>query len=97
MNYNLLYKILLEWSLKNKEYEMTNFIYNEFNIGIPVNFLYKLSNKTHFTTLDNLITTSYHKISDSKHLDELLKSFLSSKYGYLDEWNTYGYRKFKRP
>ena len=95
MDYNLLYKILLEWSLKNKEYNMTNFIYNEFDIGIPVNFLYKLSDKTYFTTLDNFITTSNNKISDSKHLDELLKSFLSSKYGYLHEWNTYGYKKIK--
>jgi hypothetical protein len=91
MNYTLLYKILLEWSLKNKEYEMTNFIYNEFDIGIPVNFLYKLSDKT----LDNFITTSDHKMSDSKHLDELLKSFLSSRYGYLHEWNKYGYTKIK--
>ena len=95
MNYTLLYKILLEWSLKNKEYEMTNFIYNEFGIGIPVNFLYRLSNKTYFTSLDNFMTTSDNKISDSKHLDELLKSFSSSKYGYLTEWNSYGYKKIK--
>ena len=36
MDYNLLCKILMKWSLENKEYELTNFIYNEFNIGIPV-------------------------------------------------------------
>ena len=34
-----LIKILTKWSLESKEYEMLYFIYNEFNIGIPIKFL----------------------------------------------------------
>ena len=41
-NYILLLKILLKWSLKSKEYEMTLFIYSNFKIGIPVKFLYNI-------------------------------------------------------
>ena len=92
MDFTLLLKILLEWSFESKEYEMTNYIYNEFNIGIPVSFLYKLTNKSYFTSIDNFLSSSNTKKSENKDFDNLLYSFSKSKYGYLTEWNKYGYK-----
>ena len=42
MDYIALIKILTEWSMKNKEYQLVNFLFSEFYIGIPVNLLYSL-------------------------------------------------------
>lgn len=95
MDYTLLCKILMKWSLENKEYELTNFIYNEFNIGIPVSYLYKLPTQMYFSSMDNFFNNSDNKKSDDKHLDRLLSTFSKSKYGPLIEWNgKYGYKKY---
>ena len=94
MDYKLLCKILMKWSLENKEYELTNFIYNEFNIGIPVSYLYKLPTQMYFSSMDNFFSNSDTKKSNDKHLDALLSTFSNSKYGQLSEWEgKYGYRK----
>ena len=94
MDYNLLCKILMKWSLENKEYELTNFIYNEFNIGIPVCYIYKLPSQMYFSSMDDFFNNSDVKKSNDKHLDNLLSTFSKSKYGRLEEWNNkYGYRK----
>ena len=52
IDYKLLVKILIEWSIKNKNYDMTYFMYSNFNIGIPVKFLYNLEdNNTFFSSI----------------------------------------------
>ena len=33
--------ILMKWSLENKQYDMTLFLYKEMGIGIPNKYLYK--------------------------------------------------------
>ena len=76
MDYKLLCKILMKWSLENKEYELTTFIYNEFNIGIPVSYLYKLPTQMYFSSMDNFFSNSDTKKSNDKHLDNLLSIFL---------------------
>ena len=94
MDYNLLCKILMKWSLENKEYQLTNFIYNEFNVGIPVSYLYKLPSQMYFSSMDNFFNNSDVKKSNDKHLDSLLSVLSISKYGPLIEWdNKYGYRR----
>lgn len=94
MDYNLLFKILMKWSLENKEYQVTNFIYNEFNIGIPVSYFYKLPSQMYFSSMDNFFSNSDVKKSNDKNLDNLLSILSSSKYGQMSEWNgKYGYRK----
>ncbi len=94
MDYNLLFKILMKWSLENKEYQLTNFIYNEFNIGIPVSYLYKLPSQMYFSSMDNFFNNSDVKKSNDKHLDSVLSILSSSRYCPLIEWDSkYGYRR----
>lgn len=94
MDYNLLCKILMKWSLENKEYQLTNFIYNEFNVGIPVSYLYKLPSQMYFSSMDDFFSNSDIKKSNDENLDDVLTNLSISKYGRLDEWGgKYGYRK----
>ena len=94
MDYNLLCKILMKWSLENKEYQLTNFIYNEFNVGIPVSYLYKLPSQMYFSSMDDFFSNSDIKKSNDKNLDDVLSILSISKYGQLAEWGgKYGYRK----
>ena len=91
---DLLCKILMKWSLENKEYQLVNFIYNEFNVGIPVSYLYKLPSQMYFSSMDNFFTNSDVKKSNDKDLDNLLSVLSTSRYGQLIEWDSkYGYRK----
>jgi len=64
----------MKWSLENKEYELINFIYNEFNIGI-------IPTQMYFSSIDNFFNNSDNKKSDDKYLDR----FSKSKYGPLME------------
>lgn len=94
MDYNLLCKILMKWSLENKEYQLTNFIYNEFNVVIPVSYLYKLPSQMYFSSMDDFFNNSDIKKSNDENLDDVLTNLSISKYGQLDEWGgKYGYRK----
>lgn len=92
MDYKQILKILLEWSIKSKEYSMTLFIYSNFNIGIPVKFLYFLPDKNYFTLSSFLNKNDTKKYKD-EYLDELIYLFKKSKYQKLEEWNQYGYLK----
>ena len=94
MDYKQLLKILLEWSIKSKEYSMTLFIYLNFNIGIPVKFLYFLPDKNYFT-LSSFLNRNDEKSYKDKYLDELIYLFKKSKYQKLEDWNLYGYKKFE--
>ena len=84
-----LIKILTKWSLESKEYEMLYFIYNEFNIGIPIKFLYKIPDKNVFSSLN-----SFFDEKDNKQIDDkLCKLIKKSKYQRLGNFdNLYGYK-----
>ncbi len=90
MNYKQLLKILLEWSIKNKEYSMTLFLYSNFRVGIPVKFLYSLPDKNYFT-LSSFLNTNDVKSNKDKYLNELISLLKKSKYGRLEDWNMFGY------
>ena len=93
-NYKILLKILLEWSLKSQEYDMTNFIYSNFNIGIPVKLLYSLSKQNNFSSLSSFIKGHENVDIEDRSLRELFFNFQKSKYRPLKEWNdSYGYSK----
>ena len=84
-----LIKILTKWSFESKEYEMLYFIYNEFNIGIPIKFLYKIPDKNVFSSLN-----SFFDEKDNKQIDDkLCKLIKKSKYQRLGNFdNLYGYK-----
>ena len=85
--------ILMKWSLESKEYEMTKFLFKEMNVGIPVNYLYQLSTKSYFSSMDSFLSSEDVRKSNSIDFDELLRLFKESKYMKLEEWNNrYGYR-----
>lgn len=77
--------------MKNKEYQLSNFIFSEFEIGIPVKLLYDLPSSNMFLSVNSF--TSYNDIKniDDYYLKELFSKFVKSKYGYLKHWNTFGY------
>jgi hypothetical protein len=90
--YMILLKILIEWSLKSKEYEMTNFIYSNFKIGIPVKLLYSLSKQNIFSSLSSFIKGHENVNIEDSSLRELFFNFQKSKYIPLKCWNnSYGY------
>jgi hypothetical protein len=91
MDYILLLKILTEWALKNKEYKMALNIYREFNIGIPVNLLYKLPKQNTFSSISSIKNNNEIIVYDD-NLEKLFNLFLKSKYKTLPKWNNrYGY------
>jgi hypothetical protein len=92
MDYKTILKILTEWSIKNKEYSLTLFIYSNFKIGIPVKFLYLLPDKDYFT-LSSFLNENDVKQHKDEYLDELIYLFKKSKYQKLESWNQYGYLK----
>ena len=93
MNYIMLLKILTEWALKNKEYNLALVIYQEFNIGIPVNLLYKLPTQNSFSSISTLKNNN-ELINYDNTLEKLFNLFLNSKYTRLTNWsNKYGYIK----
>ena len=95
MDYILLLKILMEWSVNSKEYQLLYFVYNNFNIGIPVRFLYKLPDNNVFFSMSAFNSTNDIKNSDDKELNTLFRLLKKSKYRNLEKWNnSYGYIKY---
>ena len=91
MDYTSLLKILLEWSMKNKEYHLANFIFSEFNIGLPVRLLYSLPSSNIFYSFDTFKSNNELKNIDDYYLRELFSKCIKSKYKRLDHWNSFGY------
>lgn len=92
MNYKQLLKILIEWSIQNKNYDMVYFIYSNFNIGIPVSLLYQIQNKTIFNSLDSFFNNHHNKQVRDENLKKLFELFKKSKYKRLSCWNNhFGY------
>ena len=96
MNYMTILKILMKWSLENKQYDIAYFIYSEFNIGIPCKFLvniYPSDNIFNINAFVNRrinINTRYIRDIYLKNLIILLKK---SKYQILCNWNDkHGYK-----
>ena len=77
MNYKQLLKILIEWSIKNKNYDMLYFIYSNFNIGIPVSLLYQIQNKSIFHSLDSFFNNHRNKQLRDQNLKKLFELFKS--------------------
>ena len=93
MDYILLLKILMEWSVNSEEYQLLYFIYSNFNIGIPVRFLYKLPDNNMFFSLSSFNSNNDIKNSGDKELNNLFKLLKKSKYKKLEEWrDSYGYK-----
>ena len=91
MDYILLLKILTEWSMKNKEYQLVNFLFSEFYIGIPVNLLYSLPSTNVFLSLNSFKSNNDLANIDDYYLNELFNKFTKSKYTKLSHWNSFGY------
>ena len=92
VDYVLLLKILMEWSIKNKEYEMTFFIYSNFSIGIPNKFLYQLPSKNYFISFSSFQNNNDCVSIKNDDINNLIQLFPYSKYCFLDEWQTFGYK-----
>jgi hypothetical protein len=93
MDYILILKILTEWSINSKEYELLNFIYSNFNIGIPNRFLYKLPDHNIFYSLSSFNSNNDLKKIEDKNLEQLFYMFKKSKYTRLEYWNnSQGYK-----
>ena len=92
MNYALLLKILMQWSLESSEYEITYFIYTNFNIGIPNTYLYNLSRKSYFTSLSSLTKNNDCITTKDCNMTKIINLFPYSKYSFLEEWKTFGYK-----
>jgi hypothetical protein len=92
MKFLLLLKILMEWSLDNKEYELTYFIYTNFPIGIPNKYLYNLTQKNYFKSLESFKNTHDTIVINDDILNKITQLFPKSKYYLLEEWKTYGYK-----
>lgn len=92
MDYLLLAKILLKWSVENKEYTLTYFLYTNIHIGIPTKFLYLLPIKNIYSSLGDFLTNNNVIYTDDYYLRKLLDKFKLSKYTRLNNWNNeYGY------
>ena len=92
MNYSLLLKILMQWSLESKEYEITYFIYTNFNIGIPNKYLYNLSQKSYFTSLSSFSHNNDCITTKDNNMCKIIELFPYSKFSFLKEWKTFGYK-----
>ena len=87
----------MEWSISSKEHQLLYFIYNNFNIGIPVRFLYKLPDNNVFFSLSSFNSNNSTKNADDKDLNNLFKLLKKSKYTKLEEWNdSYGYKMIEQ-
>ena len=92
MDYIQLIKILIEWSVNSKEYDMLLFLYKNFNIGIPIKFVYKLPDNNIFYSLSSFTNNNDIKSIADHNLNELFLLFKKSKYKQLCNWNNnYGY------
>lgn len=93
-DYKKLLKILIEWSLKSKEYTMANFIYSNFNIGIPVKLIYSLPKQSNFFSFNAFMKGHENLNIKDDNLRQLFENFKKSKYKQLKDWdNKYGYSK----
>ena len=99
MDFNKLFKILLEWSLVNKEFELTYVLYSQFYVGVPTSYLYKyMPQKDTFYSLSSFVENSGAITThNNKYLDQLYKLFKKSYLIQLKEFNNlYGYRLLKQ-
>jgi len=92
---NLIKQIIICWSLKKQEYQITHCLYTTFNVGIPNRLLYSLPEKNIFYSAKSFLTSKDNPsiTSDNKYLNNLLELFRKSKYQRLPEWNNlFGYK-----
>ena len=92
---NLIKQIILQWSLKKQEYQLTHSLYTTFNFGIPNRLLYSLPEKIIFYSAKSFLTSKDNTsiASNNKYLNNLLVLFRKSKYQRLPEWNNlFGYK-----
>jgi hypothetical protein len=92
MNYILLLKILMKWSLESKEYELSYFIYTNLKIGIPNKYLYNISQKYYFTSLSSFSKNNDCIETKDHNMKKIIDLFPYSKFCFLKEWETFGYR-----
>jgi hypothetical protein len=89
-----LLKILTEWGFNSKNYYLVHAIYSNFNVGIPIKFIYKLPKRNHFESLNAFIDTNeILSKTDDIYLQEIFEMFKKSKYKKLPVWGRYGYSK----
>lgn len=87
MDVNKLSKILMQWGLENKEYKMVYFLYNNFEIGIPNTYIYRMDQKTTFDNIKDAMENN-HTISGKKNvwLQKILDLFPKSRWIRLPLW-----------
>jgi hypothetical protein len=88
-------KILMEWSLTNKQYNMSLFLYEELRIGIPNKYLYQFPTKNKYSDIQSFLKNSDSiGCENDIYLKKILILFHTSKYQRLEEWdNNFGYKK----
>ena len=88
--------ILLEWSIKNKEYFMSYILYTEFKVGIPIFLLYTIEEKMLYNSISEFLNTSSYKHTKDFYSSKIFTTLKRSKYIRLVEWNDkFGYRFIK--
>jgi hypothetical protein len=93
MEYPLLGKVLMEWSLDHREWAMALVLYQQFSVGIPNRFLYKLPRKSRFNDLSDALANNETVAVSDNSAARLFSMFKKSKWKRLDEWGgAYGYR-----
>jgi hypothetical protein len=93
MDYTKLLQILMKWSLETKNYSMSYFLYTDFNIGIPVKYIYNLTCKNSFNSIESFLKDNETKVVYDNDFQNISSLFSVSKYKKLEEWNnSYGYR-----
>jgi hypothetical protein len=93
MDYLLLGKVMMQSSLDRRDWDTVLVLYQQFSVGIPNRFLYKLPRKSRFDDLSDALTNNETVAVSDKSAVRLFSMFKKSQWTRLDEWDgAYGYR-----
>jgi hypothetical protein len=90
-------KILIEWSINSKEYELLYNIYNILDIGIPNVLIYKLPTNSYFSSIESFRKRNNTRVFNDIFLQKLTYLFKNeSRFKKLKYWdNKYGYERIE--
>jgi hypothetical protein len=88
-------KIMMKWSLESQDWEVVLALYTIYNIGIPVQYIYKFPQKNIYNSIREVTGSDDIELySANPSLRELLSLFPQSKWKRLTEWDdSYGYSR----
>lgn len=73
--------------LENQEFEKAYKLYKEFNVGIPIKYLYSLPEKKNYVSMSSFINNSTNKYSNDTYFIKLMDLLKKSKIIKSPEWN----------